>query len=114
MDNLSIRQALDIWSDLEQAYHGTHGFGSDTAEIYIYRLMPFCPIAAINLTQPEVMQGLANEYYARANVSLYNILYHFSDRREADIEVEGRALGEWIRTGGFTHRVHVRVMPRKP
>lgn len=38
MHNVSMIQALSVWSELEQAYYGDNGFGGDTAEIYAYRL----------------------------------------------------------------------------
>ena len=45
MFHLSMSQALGLWSDLEQAYHGTNSYGGDEAELYLYRLMPNTPTA---------------------------------------------------------------------
>jgi len=41
MHNLSMMQALSIWGELVEARLGENGFGGHTAEIYIYRLMPY-------------------------------------------------------------------------
>lgn len=99
MKNLSMAQALSIWSELEDARHGTHGFGGDTAEIYLYRLNGG---RHLHLDASDI---------EASNVSLYNLLDHFSTERGVRIEVDGRELGEWVKTTGNRHRVHVRVVP---
>jgi len=38
-------ELLKLWGELVEAYHGKHGFGGDTAEIYAYRLQPYHPLA---------------------------------------------------------------------
>jgi hypothetical protein len=40
LKHMTLDQFLDLWTDLEQAYHGKHRHGGDTAEIYTHRLMP--------------------------------------------------------------------------
>ena len=99
MKNLSMAQALSIWSELEDARHGAHGFGSDTAEIYLYRLNGG---RHLHMDSDDI---------EASNTSLYNLLDHFSKERDVRIEVDGRALGEWVKTTGNRHRVHVRVVP---
>lgn len=42
-EGLSMLQALGIWDDLLEAYHGVNRYGGDTAEIYGYRLSERCP-----------------------------------------------------------------------
>lgn len=99
MHNLSMVQALWIWSELEDARHGTNGYGGDTAEIYLYRLG-----LRLLATDPSPKD------IETANTSLYNLLDHFSKENVVRVEVDGRALGEWVKTTGNKHRVHVRVI----
>lgn len=113
MHTLSILQALSIWSDLEQAYHGTNSYG-DEAEIYLYRLMSNKPMETqINLIdKPGFAGDIVREAYDAANQALYSILSHFSKQREAVITVEGQPLGPWLITARYIHRVHVKVIPK--
>lgn len=117
MHNLSVVQALSVWSELERAYYGDNNWGGDTAELYIYRFMPFEPTVA--RAKPDVTEqsgfigDMAREAFDRANESLHNLLLHFSKVREADIEINGKELGEWLKTARFQHRVHVKVTARR-
>ena len=115
MHNLSLNQVLSLWSDLEKAYHGTHGFGGDTAEIYIYRLMPFEPAIMRDPKAEEhgIIGSSAREAYERANKSLFKLLSKFAKDRDAAITVDEKELGPWLKTARNTHRVHVKVVPRK-
>ena len=111
---LSMVQALSIWSDLSDAFYGKNGFGGDTAEIYLYRLMPSGPAAAAaSLGEPGLHGDIAREAFDEANATLFSILAYFQKERDARIEVEGRKLGPWLSSARFNHRVHVRVRPRK-
>lgn len=115
MQNLSMTQALSIWSDLEAAYYGKNGFGGDTAEIYIYRAMPYDPTVASLagvLHESERARSIAGESYDKANASLHTLFVHFAASREARIEVEGRELGDWLRTARYDHRIRVKVVSR--
>ncbi len=115
MQNLSMMQALSIWSDLEAAYYGKNGFGGDIAEIYIYRAMPYEPsVARIeHASTVDITVGVAaGSAYDRANESLHALFAHFGKTHEARIEVEGRELGEWLKTARYLHRIHVKVVPR--
>lgn len=114
MHNMSVVQVLSVWMELEDALHGESGYGGDTAEIYIHRFMPYRPGAGsmppeeamrAPITGPDVAAA-----YDRANVSLHSILVHFAKERDAQIEVDGNELGEWVKTARNTHRVHVRVI----
>lgn len=113
MHNLSMMQALSLWSQLERAYYGKNSFGGDTAEVYMYQCMAHEPaVARSNATvDSEGLFGdLVREAYDKANESLHNILQHFAKARNAQIEVDGKELGAWLKTARFTHRVHVRVI----
>lgn len=106
LHTLSMEQALSLWSELEQAYFKKNGYGGDTAEIYIYRLMPHTPSIG-------TFENLAVEAYDCANQAMYELLAMFAEDRDAVIMVAGRELGEWLKTARYHHRVHVRVLPRK-
>ena len=56
MKNLSMVQALEIWSDLESAYYGENSFGGDTAELYAYRFLPFSPRATMGKVPQAVKE----------------------------------------------------------
>jgi len=51
MPDISMTSALDLWSQLERAYHGTNSYGGDEAEIYAYQLLPRDPLAQQGLGQ---------------------------------------------------------------
>lgn len=98
--SISINQALDVWSDLSDAYHGCNGYGGDTAEIYAYRLQPggghLCK------TPEDLYEG------AKALVFLCS---KFSARYPSTILIDGSSPAEWLKTHGsaFGHRAHVQV-----
>lgn len=114
MHTLSMEQALGLWSDLEQAYYKTNGYGGDTAEIYLYRLVNGSPSGSkVELIEePGVIGDCVRETYDKANQALYNLLLYFSEQRGAYIEIDGKALGTWLKEARFCHRVHVKVTPR--
>lgn len=107
MNNLSMNQALSIWSDLDDAYHGKNGFGGDTAEIYMYRLMPYSPSVTRALTD-------ARDVVRAANKSLFYLLAHFRDARGVEVWVNDAPLGAWLMTATNDHRVHVRIKRQQP
>lgn len=114
MLNLGLNQILALWSELEAAFYGKNGYGGDTAEIYIYRLMGDVPnvFGDEALAQPGARGDSVREAYDRANASLHAVLAHFAETRDAHIEIDGRELGAWVKDERFTHRVHVRVRSR--
>lgn len=111
--HMSMAQALGVWSDLCDAYHGK-GWGGEVAEIYMYRLMPDCP--TVNLSRRPLTGMAADEERRRvkaANEALHSLLAHFAEERCCKVYVEGQPLGAWVATAGFDHRVHVKVTPSK-
>lgn len=115
MHRLSMVQALRLWSDLEAAYYGQHGYGSDTAEIYMFRLMSSNP-SAESARREKAPTGLLLESYQEqvreANESLYALLTHFAKVKDVRIEVYDRELGDWLKSEMHDHRVHVKVIRR--
>ncbi len=108
MHNISMIQALKVWSELWQAYFGENGFGGNTAEIYAYRLQPRNPIfescIGAFLEEKERL-GL------QAATSLHALLDKFATDANCSIEVNGKAFGSWVKEEPFAHRVHVTVTP---
>lgn len=122
MHRLSTVQILSLWTDLWQAYYRDHGFGTDTAEIYTYRLMPFDPMYAEARTknpqtahgEPGAMTGLERDAYEEglrnAMRSLYSLLQHFEHTvSDAKIFVDGKRIGVWMNKLRENHRLNVRV-----
>lgn len=116
MHNLSMAQALDVWSDLEAAYHGKNGFGGDTAEIYLYRIMQRSPMyeAARQGHGGTTAKQEHDAIVRAANRSLYNLLDYFGKQKEdIKIFVNDRRLGTWLAVADLDHRVHVRIERKK-
>jgi hypothetical protein len=111
MENISMTQALGVWSELEQAYYGDNGYGGDTAEIYAYRIQSYSPSALIPLESgfgAKAREEQANQ----AGKSLYKLIKKFCELRECSIEVES-ADPEILLRDGLFHRCHVRVLRNK-
>ena len=100
-------QALEIWSELWQAYFGKNGYGGDTAEIYTYCVMPDSPGKNLN-------EERQSEYGLQAAKSLYSLLTKFSHDYDCKIEIMttrdiGKEIGEWMFEEPLFHLCHVRV-----
>ena len=105
---ISIEQAITVWEDLLQAYEGRHRYGSTTAEIYAYKLIPNSP--AYN-AQGTLSEG-AKEIEEKAWQSLICLLNLFKEKhKDCAIQVEDIPLEQVSFTGGrFIHRVHVSIV----
>lgn len=116
MHRLSMVQALSVWTHLEAAYHGKNGFGGDTAEIYMYLMQsnnPSAESARRGQGGGTCLKAL-HEQIQETNESLCALLKHFVESRsDIRIEVDGKEMGDWVKTAGFDHRVHVRVVHTK-
>ena len=108
-----MKQALGVWSELEQAYYNDSSWGGDTAEIYIYRLMPYRPgcykTVEDALNSPILGEDIKEEY-RQANRDLHDLLVFFAQQRDVTITVDDRELGKWLKKDFNTHRVHVKVI----
>ncbi len=117
MNNISMNQALSIWSELWQAYYGKNGFGGDTAEIYAYRLMPYVPdVHAHHNSQYRESQSYIfrnMDVSEKAAHSLCELLYAFQKETNCDITIDGESIGDWFHDQGslFDHRCHVKITP---
>jgi len=111
-----MTQALGIWAELVEAYHGKNGYGGKTAEIYMHRLMPDSPTARLYDPEKDKVDSMfrkAHEARVRnANASLFAILSLFEREWPCRVFVNDRFLGDWVTSAGFDHRVHVHVEPK--
>lgn len=105
-----MNQALDIWSELWQAYYGKNGYGGDVAEIYAYRLMPNIP--TLNY-QGDTFKNSTAIAYRQAQTSLYNLLDKFAEDNDCRIFVDKMSLLDWMETDGFNHRCHIQIFHNK-
>ena len=108
--DLTLNQALGVWSELEAAYYGKNGFGGDTAEIYAYRLQPYRP--GVELPNTQLGAEAIAEQAMIAGENLYWLLGKFCEHHGCTAIVDGTE-AEWLR-GGFEHRVHVRIFHKEP
>ena len=109
MLNLGMRDALSIWSELEQAWHRTNGFGTDTAEIYAFRVAKASPSVALGDTGSRLGREAQIEYADEVARNLGALLALFVELRECRIEVDGKLFDPKVGVEPFTHRVHVKV-----
>lgn len=92
----SIHQAVGIWTELLYCYEKRNGFGTDTAEIYAYRLMPYNPTAVIHGKDKE-------EDIILASKSLIALIDMFCEEYDTDFKiVVGR---KDIKGGGWKHKL---------
>jgi len=101
MLNLGMRDALYLWSDLEQAYYGDNSYGGHTAELYAYRFGEQSPI-----------RWYTEERLA-ASRALYLLLLEFQKYRKCTIKVNNVEFGDWLLKERFAHRVHVEIIPQR-
>lgn len=101
-----MRNALHLWSELEQAYYSDNSFGSTVAEIYAYRFNEHSEYGKIN-------EEIGREDGLRTAQSLFMLLTEFSDFKSCKLKVDGEDFGPWIKDMIFNHRVHVEVIRNK-
>lgn len=105
---ISLLQAVDLWTDLMEARSGDHAYGGDVAEIYVYRAMPFDPMAAAG----DRSGPAATAAYAAAGQALHSLLRLFETRTHSTIVMEdGSDIDVLLGPNPETHRLHLRVTP---
>lgn len=112
MLTMSTKQALDLLHELELCYYGENGFGSDTAEVYAYQLLPHSPSAAGPPPQPGSI--FYEEWVRRAHEAADNlgaVLKEFmSYRPDVAVEIDDHEpFDKDHPVAPFAHRVHVRI-----
>lgn len=104
--DLTLNQALGVWSDLEAAYYGKSGYGGDTAEIYAFRIQPYRP--SVELPNTQLGAEAIAEQAMIAGKNLHWLIDKFVDLHDCRIEVDGQ--NPAILLGGFDYRCHVKVI----
>lgn len=111
MNNVSMNQALSIWSELWQAYYGDNSYGYDTAEIYAYRLMPYSPTYQMSNRCDESFKEQNEQVERDAAFSMRNIAYHFAKEMDCIVIIDGDDVDTWrFKNPLFSHRCHVKVI----
>jgi hypothetical protein len=105
MDNVSMNQALQLWSELIDAYYEKNNYGGNVAEIYAYSLMPYVPTYAQNKKFDE----WAEDIEIRTSKTLYNFLKKFKEDYNCKIFIEYNEFGDWLLNERFSHRVHIKI-----
>lgn len=110
--NASTEQVLSVWMKLEEAYHGVANYGSDTAEIYYYLLMPYSPTyIATKGDHKSTLCGRENARFdAHVLCDFQDIFSIFMDERECELEINGQPIGNWIPEP--FHRIQVKVVKK--
>lgn len=105
-------EVVKIYSELVEAYHGVNGFGSDTAEIYYYRLMRYNP-AAVNGCG-DMQREAVLEVNGNAINALRLIVEMFCEHYRCAVEIDGRKLMDWyyeiMVNPESLHRCHIRII----
>jgi hypothetical protein len=109
MNNISMNQALGIWSELWQAYYGDNSYGSDTAEIYAYRLMQYSP-ALLMPPETHLNQERLREIGRLAAQSLRDIVFMFCKEADCLCSIDGEDCDTWLaHNPEFSHRCHIYI-----
>lgn len=110
MNNISMNQALSVWSELWQAYYGDNHYGSDTAEIYAFRLMPYAPHAVYDNKSRLAIEE-RHELAALAACSMRNLVWQFCKEADCKCLIDGEDCDTWLsHNSEFDHRCHVKVV----
>lgn len=109
MINVPLTEILDIWSELDDCYHGKNGYGGDICEIYAYRFWRDMPSIRELPRRSDIRQKAEKEREQIAKASLLAILSLFREKRRCAIFIDG--LPMYCERFDFSHRVHVRVVP---
>jgi len=118
LEHVSIDQALDVWTQLVEAYHGQNGYGGNVAEIYVYTLCRNLPAEAAGLQDDpgRDVYGVIKAYRAAnlALVALCNRLETYYDDAIVEVEFNEKWRASTIVSDypNNRHRWHVRVTRR--
>jgi hypothetical protein len=107
MHNLSLTQALEVWSTLDDAY-----YEGASVELYLYQFMPHNPAVAahkLGLAENPHTTNVVREVYTVSKESAHNVFQAFCRKRRCDICVNGVALEAWYADDVITDRLTIRV-----
>lgn len=98
---------LDVWGQLTEAMHGVHGFGGDTAEVYVYLLLPWAPLRvhASGATKAREDAMAAED----ARWALHDLLKLFTADRGLVVTIDGWPWTPERPPMPTIHRWHIKV-----
>jgi hypothetical protein len=104
--SISPSQLLDVWDDLHRAMLGNHSYGSNVAEIYMFRVMPHNPLHSID----PFADRMKDEFYV-ASCNFHAIFRLFEERHNVVVEFEnGESIDALLNKASVNnHRMHIRV-----
>lgn len=117
MFNISILDALSIWSELEAALYGDNKYGGTVAEIYSIHVRPFSPTAwegYKNQSKIGLLFDCLIEEATENGKTLYDLLQRFKTRHKCDFEIDGMTPEEALLETPFVGRCHVEVLTKDP
>ena len=106
--DMTIGQAVSVYGDLVAAYYGDDSFGSDTAEIYAYRMQTHRPSLMFS-HDTEMFRQADKEAALQAGENLLWIIREFKKNFNARVELQGMTFST-LRSEGLWHRVQVKVI----
>lgn len=112
--NCTIRQAVGVWDELVNAYHGRNGYGGQTAEIYSYRLEEYSPSIHRCAGQiPDFLLEDAIKIATEAAQNLLELIKLFQESYDCDVFIYEETLAKWEEKLSRYSRYHVKVMRKE-
>lgn len=110
--DLSMRQLLSVWHELQAARQGSNGYGGHTAEIYAFRLTQLSPTALLASGESELGRQAREKMAQLAVDNLIAVLRLFQEFYPDTVV--------WVDDVRFTgnniapndHRFHVLIRPK--
>lgn len=110
----STAQALDVYADLCAAWAGVNVFGGDTAEVYAYKLWPYCPMGWQKMVEAETpaIRQAAHEMERHGRDDLAAICLHAAKNLPgvSSVTIDGMPIALWRDVEVFHHRARVRIV----
>ena len=116
MHRVSILQAIDVWSDLLEAYHRVNShdeYEGNEVQIYLYRLMPSCPGESFTRNTKWGVEAKL-KLAVNANSALHGLIEILLERYEAEVFLDDKPFGPWLKESLNDWRWQIRVVSKKP
>ena len=113
MINISLPNALRIWSELEAAYYGDNKHGGTVAEIYAHTIKPLSNAARLHFgdrnggMKSTIGKECFEEEGAENREILMELIRLFEEIHKCEITIQG--LDKF-----FVHRCHVHIDTKDP
>jgi hypothetical protein len=114
--NISLPNALSIWSELEAAYYGDNKYGGTTAEIYAYRIKELSGLAYMfqqGNSRSELARQAFEEEVHETGAILHALLKEFQKSHTCRITVDGKGMTRLLHYG-LVHRCHIEIKTVDP